>query len=83
MTEEDLRTLIEQALFDVAPDLMGEEIDPKVTFRDQFDIDSMDFLNFVIGLHEKTGVAIPEPDYPKLESLEKSIEYLSRHLNAQ
>jgi len=28
------------------------------------DLDSLDFLNFVIGLHERTGIEIPELDYP-------------------
>ena len=50
MTDAELMDLVKRTLFSVAPDLEGETVDPDRTFRDQFEIDSMDFLNFVIGL---------------------------------
>jgi len=46
--------------------------------RDAIDLDSMDFLNFVIALHERTGVDIPEADYPRLRTLDGAIAYLER-----
>lgn len=76
MTDEDLATLVTTALTDVAPDIAGEEIDPDETFRDQFEIDSMDFLNFVIGLNKATGIEIPEADYPRLQTLSGAVAYL-------
>jgi acyl carrier protein len=48
-----------------------------VSFRDQLDIDSMDFLNFVIAVHEALHVEIPEADYPKLATLNGCVEYLA------
>jgi acyl carrier protein len=47
-----------------------------VSFRDQLDIDSMDFLNFVIAVHEALHVEIPEADYPKLITLNGCVAYL-------
>ena len=47
-----------------------------VGFRDQVDIDSMDFLNFAIALDEELGVAVPEKDYPKLASLDGCADYV-------
>jgi acyl carrier protein len=47
-----------------------------VSLRDQLDIDSMDFLNFVIGIDEATGLDIPERDYPQLATLDGCVEYL-------
>ncbi len=76
MTDNDIAKLVQSALFAVAPDLEGETVGPDVPFRDQFEIDSMDFLNFVIALHKATGIEIPERDYPKLESLDKAVAYL-------
>jgi acyl carrier protein len=35
----------------------------------------MDFLNFVVALHEKTGIDIPEADYPRLRTLDGAIAY--------
>jgi acyl carrier protein len=50
---------------------------PDVPFRDQLDLDSMDYLNFVIALHAALGVEIPEADYPKLATLEACVDYLA------
>jgi acyl carrier protein len=47
--------------------------------RDELDIDSMDFLNVVIALHERLGIEIPEGDYPKLATLAGCVEYLHAH----
>ena len=76
MTNDELSDLVKQTLFDVAPDLEGEEIAPDETFADQFEIDSMDFLNFIIGLHKATGVDIPESDYSNLVTLSGATSYL-------
>lgn len=76
MTDNDIAKLVQAALFGVAPDLEGETVRAEVPFRDQFEIDSMDFLNFVIALHKATGIEIPERDYPKLESLDAAVAYL-------
>ena len=43
----------------------------------QLDLDSMDFLNFVVGLHAALGVDIPEADYAKLATLDGCVEYLA------
>lgn len=80
MTEQDLSELIKQTLYDVAPELEGEEVMPDETFADQFDIDSMDFLNFVTGLNKSTGVEIPETDYPEIATLSGCVAYLKSHM---
>ncbi len=79
MTDEDLADLVKRTLFDVAPDLEGEQIDPDLSFSDQFEIDSMDFLNFVIGLHKATGLEIPETDHKQLTNMNGCIAYLREH----
>lgn len=76
MKEVELGELVKRALYEVAPDLEDEIINPDTPFRDQFEFDSMDFLNFVIGIHQVTGVEIPEADYPQLTSLKGSVSYL-------
>ena len=80
MTDAELADLVTKALFSVAPDLEGETIDPDKPFRGQFEIDSMDFLNFVIALHEAVGIEIPEKEYPKVQSLAGTVAYLREHL---
>ena len=74
----DYEKIVKDALFSVAPDLEGEDIVPDEAFRDQFEIDSIDFLNYVIGLSKATGFDIPEADYTELESLQAAVAYIRR-----
>jgi len=76
MTDAEIIDLVERNLFAIAPEFEGEAIEPETPFRDQFEIDSMDFLNFIIGLHSETKINIPEADYPKMETLTGCIAYL-------
>jgi acyl carrier protein len=76
----ELTQQILQVLVEVAPDVDTGALDPDKSFRDQFEIDSLDFLNFVLTLQEKLGVKIAEADYPKLSSLGGSVAYLSARL---
>ncbi|GHD52570.1 hypothetical protein GCM10017083_28080 [Thalassobaculum fulvum] len=80
MTEDEIRAAVLAALTGVAPDIEDETVDPATPFRDQFDFDSMDLLNFAIALHRSLGVEIPEIDYPKVASLEGCLGYLSGKL---
>ena len=79
MSDEKLADLVKTTPIGVATDLEGEAFDPDETFRGQFEIDSMDFLNFVIALNKATGIAIPEADYPQLQSLSGAVAYLKDH----
>ena len=82
MTETDIENIIRGALFAVAPDLEGLEVEPETTFREQFEIDSMDTLNFIVGLSKETGLDIPEADYPRLQTFAGCKEYLVGRLVA-
>jgi acyl carrier protein len=77
MTENEIRETVVRVLGGIAPEADAATLEPDVSFRDQLDIDSMDFLNFAIGLHEELGVEIPEADYPKLQTLDACVEYLA------
>jgi acyl carrier protein len=79
----ELRDVLLSCLLEVAPEIDGIEIDPDVDLREQIDIDSMDFLNFLTAVHESTGVDIPEADYPKLATLAACIRYLGARVEAE
>ena len=74
---DEIRATVLRVLGDIAPEADLGRIRPGVSFRDQLDLDSMDFLNFVIGVHHALGVDIPEADYLKLETLAGGIDYLA------
>ncbi len=76
MTREELRATVLRVLGEIAPEADLATVRPDVPFREQLDLDSMDLLNVVIGLHAALGVDIPEADYPKLATLDACVEYL-------
>jgi acyl carrier protein len=82
MTRDEIRAAVLEALLGVAPDIDAAALDPAPAFRDQFDFDSMDYLNFVTALHQRFGFDIPEHDYPELSSLDGSVRYLEARLSA-
>ena len=76
MTDAQIKDVVLRVLGGIAPEADLGAVEPDVSFRDQLDIDSMDFLNFVIGVCEELKVDIPEADYPKLASLDDCVSYL-------
>ena len=80
MTREEIRLAVVKALTSVAPEIDPQTLQPDDVFRQEFDLDSMDFLNFVIGLHTTLGVDVPEADYGKLGTLNAAIDYLEARL---
>ena len=80
MKQAELREKILACLTEIAPEVDAATIQPNSDLREQIDIDSMDFLNFIIAVHEATGVDIPEVDYPKLTTIDKMDGYIRDRL---
>ena len=76
MTDGEIRQAVREALGNVAPEVDFNTIDPAKDLRDQIDIDSVDFLNFVIGLHKALNIEIPDADVAKLTTLNGCVNYL-------
>jgi len=77
-TEQQLRAVVISVLTEVAPDIDPAAVDPDIDLVEQLDIDSMDFLNVIVAINERTGIEIPERDYPKLSTLSDAVAYLAR-----
>jgi acyl carrier protein len=78
-----LRETVINALTGVAPDIEPAALDPARPIRDQFDFDSMDYLNFVTALHQQTGVNVPELDYPQLATVDGCVRYLAERIGRE
>jgi acyl carrier protein len=76
MNALQLHDIVVGALTEIAPDIDPAAIDPEMDLAEQLDLDSMDFLNVVVAVHEQTGIEIPERDYPKLSTLDDAVAYL-------
>ena len=82
MTRDEIRAAVLHALASVAPEADLSALTGNVDVREQLDIDSVDFLNFLVAIHETLGVDIPEVDYPKLSSLDACVAYLAAKVGA-
>jgi acyl carrier protein len=78
MNATELRSAVLDALQEIAPEADLSILSEDADIRDELDLDSMDFLNFMIGIHERTGIDVPERDYPRLGTLRAALGFLSR-----
>jgi acyl carrier protein len=76
MTSPEIREAILEILSDIAPDEDLSTLKEDVSFRDQLEMDSMDFLDIVMELRKRYRVQIPEEDYAALASMKSTVEYL-------
>ncbi len=76
MIAADIREAVHAILADVAPDEDLSGLKDDVPFRDQLDLDSMDFLDIVMELRKRYRIQIPEEDYPALASMQSTVAYL-------
>ncbi len=78
MNATDIHALAASVLAGIAPEADLASVGEHEDLREALDLDSMDFLNFIIGLSQGSGVNIPESDYPRLFTLKGLVAYLSR-----
>jgi acyl carrier protein len=78
MNPIEAKSLIIDVLSNIAPEADYTSLPGKAQLRDELDLDSMDFLNFIAAVHERTQIVIPEADYPKLFTLDGAVSYLGR-----
>lgn len=77
MNENEVRRAALSVLTSIAPEVDSEQLQPDRPLRKQVDLDSMDWLNFLLGLNEKLRVEIPEADYARLVTLDDVVQYLA------
>ena len=63
----------------IAPEVEAGDIEDDVLLRDQVDLDSMDWLNFLVGIHKRLHIDIPERDYGSLRTLADVVNYVDKH----
>ena len=80
MTREELLAAILDALASIAPEIDAAALAPATPLRDQVDLDSADWLNFLVALHAKLGIDIPDADAARLTTLDKLADYCGRKL---
>ncbi|MFZ1934916.1 MAG: acyl carrier protein [Thermoguttaceae bacterium] len=76
MTAADIRKAVLDILHDIAPDEDLSNLKEDVPFREQLELDSMDFLDIVMELRKRYRVQIPEEEYTELASMASTVKYL-------
>lgn len=77
MTPSEIRAMAAEVLAGIAPEADLAGVGDAEDLREALDLDSMDFMNFVVGLHERSGRAIPDADAPRLATLAGLVAYFS------
>lgn len=80
MNRDELKQAIVQTLATIAPEIEADSLKPDAPLRDQVDLDSADWLNFLVALHARIGVDIPDADAARLTTLDKLVDYCARKL---
>jgi acyl carrier protein len=81
MTESEIRKAVIDILSEISPDEDFTSLNDEVSFREQFEMDSMDLLDIVLELRKQFKVQIPEEDYPKLDNMNSTVQYLKPLMN--
>lgn len=76
MTRDEIRETIIDILTDITPDEDLSTLKDDVAFREQLELDSMDFLDIVMELRKRYRVQVPEEDYGELASMDSTVTYL-------
>lgn len=79
LTRQALRALLLDVIDAVAPGSVPDPIDDDADIREQMDLDSMDLLNVIAAVHERTGIDVPDSDVEEMTTVNKAISYLSQH----
>lgn len=78
MNAADIRAVALATLQSIAPEVETGALRGDRPLRNQVDLDSIDWLNFLLGLNKKLGVEIPEADYAKLVTLDDVVTYIEK-----
>jgi acyl carrier protein len=79
----DVPTLVRRALAGIAPEADFDALPPGADLQEELDLDSMDFLNFLIALGDLSGVHVPESDYAQVRTFDDCIQYVTARIGSK
>jgi len=77
---DEIRELFLHSLHQIAPEIDVNKLNPETILREEFEIDSLDFLRLIVLLHDDLKIEIPEKDYARLATLQSSVAYLNEKI---
>ena len=79
LNNEQVLQVLQQLFRQIAPEINFSEVDLNTALRDQVEIDSYDFYNLLVKVHEQTGVNVPDTELRKLQNLNELVNYIVEH----
>ena len=79
MNDEVAQHVVRDVLAQIAPEADLDAMDQTAQLQEELDLDSINFLDLMAGIHERTGVDIPERDYPMVATFAGCVSYLCSH----
>jgi acyl carrier protein len=79
MTREEARRAIFEVLGEIAPEVDPSVVDDRQDLTEQLDLDSMDYLTWMIGISDATGIEIPQRDVSRFLTIDGAVSYLVEH----
>lgn len=79
MTDDEIHALLVRHLGRIAPEISLDDIDQSADLREEFDIDSMDFMTLITALGKELSLPMPEADYDQMRSFDDLLGYLRNH----
>jgi acyl carrier protein len=76
LNHDQVVQILQQLFRRIAPEFDFAELDMNTSLREQVEIDSYDFYNLIVKLHEETGVSVPDSELRKLKNLNELISYV-------
>ncbi|MFC3166017.1 acyl carrier protein [Ciceribacter thiooxidans] len=77
MTAQDIENAVKAELRRIAPDIDPAEVVPDRSLREQYDLDSIDFLNLMAAVGKRFDLPMPEEDYPRLATISAIVAYIA------
>ena len=77
MTRDEVRSVLLAILGEIAPEADLSRLKPDAPLREQLDLDSMDFVNFLVAVAERLKVEVPETEYGSVSTLNRCLDYVA------
>ena len=83
MTRDEARATLLSILGEIAPEADLSRLKPDAPLREQLDLDSMDFMNFLVAVSERLKVEVPETEYASVATLNRCLDYVTGRLSTK
>ncbi len=80
MTPEQIKTVLEEELLELAPEADLDDLDTEEDMREELDLDSMDFLRLTLAVSKRLQVSIPDSELANIVTFNGMLRYLSEHI---